>query len=60
MSWDPILKLILPDSVLVGPMNNVQDSKKKQQTCKTCNLPLSKLTLYMYLYDLKKFVVGVW
>ena len=45
MLWDPVLKLILLDSVLVSPMNSARDPEKKTQMSKMCNLPLSKLTL---------------
>ena len=47
MPWDPVLKLILPDSVLVGSMNGARDLGKKTQTRKMCNLSLSKLTCNM-------------
>ena len=28
MSWDPILKLHLPDSILIDPVNSIQDPRK--------------------------------
>ena len=34
--WNLVLKLIWPDFVLAGPMNNARDPGTKTQTRKTC------------------------
>ena len=43
--WDPVLKLILPDSVFADPANSIRDPRKKCKCAKhvTCHYPNSHL-----------------